>query len=659
MDSQMKMRTRIKLLPALMMVALSLAGRVAHASGTTTVIQTTYDAGDNIVSVTDPRGLVTSYAHDGLGQLWQQVSPDTGTTSFVYDAYGRQSSMTRADGVQTTYGYDGLNRTISISAGGLTHSITYDSCTNGMGRMCSDSDATGTTSYSYTPEGWVAGRGFSMGGTTYALGYGYDAEGHMASVNYPDNNQANYSYTNGVVSSVSLKVGSTVINGATAITYQPMNMGMASWTSSNGLSNTMSYDTDARLTAISVPGVQSLGFTYDDANRITQIGNGIDGNLTQYFGYDAMSRLVSVYSGDDNESLQYDANGNRIVQTGTNDTISPTSNQLVSSGTNQYGYDAKGNTTTVNGATEYQYDAFNRMNAAPGATYYVNPEGQRLSKQVSGVSTYFAPDGGGAMLAESVSGGWSDYIWLNGRLIGRVAGGQVYAIDVDQVGRPEEVTNSTQNVVWRAQNFAFTQNVTVSIVTLNLGFPGQYYDTETSAWNNGLRDYKSGLGRYVESDPSGLAGGVNTYAYVGGNPLSYTDPLGLDLTLAQQAAVMAVAQAWASANVPYVWGSNSMNGADCSGSVSSIYDQAGINIGRLQSQQFKLSPFKPVTPGSPLEPGDVGVYPKHVDIYAGSANTGVAGDDVFSAFGAESVHQYFGAANSSWFGSPVWYRYSP
>jgi RHS repeat-associated protein len=526
MDSPKKTHTRIKLLPAMVLAALSLAGRVAHASGTT-LTQYTYDAGDHIATVIDPRGLVTTYTHDGLGLFWQQVSPDTGTTSFAYDAYGRKSSMTRADLTQTTYGYDGLNRPTSVSAGGLTQSFAYDTCTNGLGRLCSDSDATGATTYTYTPEGWVAGRGFSMGSTTYALGYGYDPEGHLASVNYPDNNQANYTYTNGVVSSVTLKVGGTQVNGATAITYQPMNMGMASWTSSNGLSNTMSYDTDARLTGISVPGVQSLGFTYDNANRITQIGNGIDGNLTQNFGYDAMSRLLSVYSGDDNESFQYDASGNRIVQTGTTDTISPTSNQLASSGAISYGYDAKGNTTTVSGVPTYSYDPFNRMVGANGATYYVNPEGQRLSKQVSGVSTYFAPDSGNHMLAESVSGGWSDYVWLNGRLIGRMAGGQVYAIDDDQVGRPEEVTNASQAIVWRAQNFPFTQNVIVSTVTLNLGFPGQYYDAETAAWNNGYRDYKSGLGRYVESDPIGLNGGPSTYMYADGNPIAWTDVFGL------------------------------------------------------------------------------------------------------------------------------------
>jgi len=541
MDSPMKTRTRIKLLPAMVLAALSLTGRVAQASGTTTITYT-YDAGDNVATVVDPRGLVTTYTHDGLGQLWQQVSPDTGTTSFAYDTYGRKSSMTRADGAQTTYGFDGLNRPVSVSAGGLTQNFTYDTCTNGLGRLCADSDATGTTSYTYTPEGWVAGRGFSMGGTGYALSYGYEAEGHVASVTYPDNNQANYTYTNGVVSSVTLTVSGTQVSGATAITYQPMNMGMASWTSSNGLSNTMSYDSDARLTGISVPNVQSLGFTYDNGNRITQIGNGYNGSWTQYFGYDAMSRVLSVYSGSDNESYQYDANGNRLAQTTNGSSltvnISATNNQVVSIGgatTSQYGYDAKGNLTTVSSVPTYQYSAFNRMTAAGSATYYVNPEDQRLSKLVAGTTSYFAPDQSGALLAETQNGAWSDYVWLNGWLIGRINGGQVVAIHDDQTGRPQAMTNSSQSIVWAAESLPFTQNVTQSSTPpLNLGFPGQYYDAESGNWNNGYRDYSSGLGRYVESDPAGLAGGINTYAYAFDDPLNFVDPFGLQTVAAQQ-----------------------------------------------------------------------------------------------------------------------------
>ena len=64
---------------------------------------------------------------------------------------------------------------------------------------------------------------------------------------------------------------------------------------------------------------------------------------------------------------------------------------------------------------------------------------------------------------------------------------------------------------------------------LPLRLPGQYYDKETALHYNYFRDYDSSLGRYGESDPIGLRGGVNTYLYVWGNPLSGIDPFGLDM----------------------------------------------------------------------------------------------------------------------------------
>ncbi|BFI94617.1 MAG: hypothetical protein RSP_01270 [Rhodanobacter sp.] len=519
---------------ALLCAAGSL-GATEPVLASTTVTQYTYDAGNNITAVTDPRGLVTAYNVDGLGQLWGVSSPDTGTTTYNYDAYGRRISLTRANGVSTTYGYDALNRVTTVSAGGQTQTFAYDNCTNGLGRLCSVSDTNGSTAYTYTPEGWVAGRGFSIGGTNYSLGYGYDTMGHLAAVTYPDGHQAVYSYSNGVVSGITFTLGSTQLTAASNVTWQPMNAALASWTSSNGLSNTLAYDTDGRLTGISVPGVESLGYSYDAANRLTGIDNALDGTMSQDFGYDDQSRLVSMYSANAVASYGYDANGNRMTKSvnGAVDTTSysATNNQIVNTtgaDPQSYGYDALGNITTLGGATAYQYDAFNRMNAASGTSYYVNPEGQRLLKTGSAGTTYFAPDVNGPLLAENDNGSWVDYVWLGGRLIGREVNGQLEAIHDDQVGRPQVVTNASQAVVWSAQNWPFTRNVTVAnTVPLNLGFPGQYYDAETGLWNNGFRDYDPTLGRYVESDPIGLQGGVNTYAYVGSEPITGVDPLGL------------------------------------------------------------------------------------------------------------------------------------
>jgi RHS repeat-associated protein len=308
---------------------------------------------------------------------------------------------------------------------------------------------------------------------------------------------------------------------------------------SNGLTNTLSYDSDGRLTGIAVPGIESLSLGYDQSDRLVSRTDGIDPSQSEAFDYDDQSRLTGVYGGSDTESYSYDADGNRLSQTinGTSASFSysGSSNRLTGiSGAvaMSYGYDAQGSTTTENGTATYGYDPFNRLGSAGSATDYVSPEGQRLRKQTSSGTTYFAPDSGGTLWAENDNGTWVDYVWLNGRLIGRIAGSTVDAIHADQTGRPQVVTDASQAVVWKATNYPFEREVAQDdIGGLNLGFPGQYYDVERGLWNNGFRDYNASLGRYVESDPTGLGGGVNTYVYAEGYPLGYADPLGLHVTI--------------------------------------------------------------------------------------------------------------------------------
>jgi RHS repeat-associated protein len=68
---------------------------------------------------------------------------------------------------------------------------------------------------------------------------------------------------------------------------------------------------------------------------------------------------------------------------------------------------------------------------------------------------------------------------------------------------------------------------TPSLIVQNLRLPGQEFDGDSGLYHNGFRDYAPRLGRYIQSDPVGLAAGLNTYTYANGNPVNATDRLGL------------------------------------------------------------------------------------------------------------------------------------
>jgi len=574
-----------------------------------------YDAGNRLVRATDAAGATTAYAYDGFGLLWQVTSADSGTTSYIFDATGRLTGMLRANGVQTTYGYDSINRITSISAGGQTSQAAYDSCTNGIGRLCSVTDASGSTSYAYTPEGEIAGRGFSVGGSVYSLGFSYDGMGRLSNVVYPDGNKATYSYSNGLLSGITTTVGGVLSSAAGSLSYRGGDRKLASWTSNNGLVNTLSYDSDGRLTAIRVPGVQDLSLTYDAADRISAVVNGIDPSISQTYGYDAANRLVSSTAASTSESFGYDGNGNRISHSVdadvTANVMSPASNRYTTVGGQAVGYDANGNTASLGGVPLYHFDAFNRLDQASGTSYFVNGEGQRLRKSGSAGVTYFAPSPGGLMMAESSGSGWIDYVWFRDRPIARIEGGQIYSIHSDQTARPISVTSASGGLVWSARNFAFDRQIVLNGISLNLGFPGQYFDEETQLWNNGFRDYDARLGRYIEADPAGLEGGMNSYAYALGDPVSYVDRLGL-----------APGNCYATLDIA---AANAIGDIDPK-SIQEDREYAG-RLYRTANGWYSYTAAHPgrqhfVDPGAPV-PGDVGNYHTH------GATTG-DGDEHFS-----------------------------
>lgn len=99
----------------------------------------------------------------------------------------------------------------------------------------------------------------------------------------------------------------------------------------------------------------------------------------------------------------------------------------------------------------------------------------------------------------------------------------------DHLGSPRVVTDNAGAVVWNSKGEPFGATAPTGSFALNLRHPGQYYDAETGWFFNNTRYYDPALGQYISSDPIRLDGGINTYAYVEGNPLSYSDPLGLEI----------------------------------------------------------------------------------------------------------------------------------
>ena len=111
---------------------------------------------------------------------------------------------------------------------------------------------------------------------------------------------------------------------------------------------------------------------------------------------------------------------------------------------------------------------------------------------------------------------------------------QLYFLHADHLGRPAFATDAAGAVIWDGGiTTPFGESIsTAAAFAQNLMFPGQYSDAETGLSHNWHRTYDPTLGRYLQADPIGLAGGLNRYAYVGGNPMGYIDANGEAIQLA-------------------------------------------------------------------------------------------------------------------------------
>ena len=196
--------------------------------------------------------------------------------------------------------------------------------------------------------------------------------------------------------------------------------------------------------------------------------------------------------------------------------------------------DVNGNVTADNNGS-YSYDIKNNMVGASTAngtgSYTFNALKQRVTKTVNGVTTYYVYNENSQLVGEYDSNRnvIAEHVYYGSRPVGVYKNGQLYTVHTDYLGTPRVITDSSNNTVWQWLNLnVFGSNLpSVSTIEYNLRFAGQYFDKESNLHYNINRTYNPKTGRYMQSDPLGLAAGPNTYNYVNGNPLNAIDPLGL------------------------------------------------------------------------------------------------------------------------------------
>ncbi len=525
----------------------------AQVSPDTGASQYTYDANGNVLTKTDARNKLTQYAYDNLNRL---------------------TSVTYPTGIPTAIEYDGGSTPTPAAIGELTK-IT---------------DASGQTSYSYDSLGRKTGKTTVINGKSFTVGYAWGDTGSaldkLTAITYPSGSRVNYSYdAQGVVSGITVNPANANGVGTNTGTSLPLLGNITTnaenkttgWSWASSKAQAVSYDSNGQISAYNLGDSTGTGvsagvrrtLTRDSAGRITAYTHTSNGtpvpSLDQSFAYDNLNRMVSASLGTSTIQYSYDATGNRTAKaiSGTSypNTIAPTSNWLTQMqdvlGTAAIVHDAAGNITS-DGTNTYTYSDRGRLatmtNAGGTVTYSYNALEQRVGKTgptalVPTGAAYYVYDEAGQLLGEYDTNGVPQYetIYLGSPVgvmvqTGTAANSDIattlYNVSTDQVGAPRVITRSTDEaIVWRwdsAEAFGATapdQNPNnLGVFTFNQRLPGQVFDVESGLFQNWHREYNPRIGRYMQSDPIGLAGGINTFAYVGGDPLRFIDPRGEALT---------------------------------------------------------------------------------------------------------------------------------
>ena len=326
---------------------------------------------------------------------------------------------------------------------------------------------------------------------------------------------------------------------------------------------TYNYDTNGLLSNLTYTGHTAfpdidIDFTRDDSGLITAITG--DKELNVNYNSDLeIEGVQHILPQPFNESYTYDTRGNRLTSL-TNAYTYNDLNQLTSTTTHTYSYDADGNlieerNKITTETKKYFYNSENRLtgfehyptDASPAdiiATYNYDIYGRRLQKNVNGNIINFSWEGDN--LALEMDANYQPirrYVYGFGKddvegyvEISEITGGMFdqsrqgwYSYIKDQVGTIYKVYSDNAKQIVDTRTYDTFGNLInrTGTSTGNLGFQGKYYDPESGLYYFYNRYYNPSNGRFINEDPIGFNGGLNFYSYGNNNSLMFVDPYGL------------------------------------------------------------------------------------------------------------------------------------
>ncbi|MEI2430071.1 RHS repeat-associated core domain-containing protein [Lysobacter yananisis] len=529
-----------------------------------------YDALDQVTKVIDPKGLSTVYARNGFGELTQLTSPDTGVTGYTYDASGQTKTRTDARNITTTYSYDALGRLTqrAYPTAVLGTSYTYDTVASGCpagetfskGRLSQSVGTGGALRYCYDRFGRMVRKIVVTTGPVLTLRYAYTAAGTLKSVTYPDGSVADYVRgSHGRITQIGVtRPGASREILLTAVGYAAYGPA-AGWAYGNSQPMTRNVDRNYDISRLvgSAPDGLSLHLTRNEVGNVSRFSTQNQSAILARYEYDRLDRLTQTQDGPTATPLEtygYDATGNRTsFKSGASAAqayaFPNTSHRLQSVAGIARSYDAAGNTTSVGGtAKQYVYNDLGRLaqfkvDGAVKMNYAYNGLGQQVRRynDTSIRHSLYAEDGSWLGEYDNAGAALQQVVWMDELPVGVIQGSgtaqKLYYVEPDHLGTPRIVVDPVRNkAVWtwniKSEVFANTPpnedpDLDGTKFVFDMRFPGQRFEAVSGLIYNYFRDYDPATGRYIQSDPTGLDGGISTYGYSSSTPTNAIDPDGL------------------------------------------------------------------------------------------------------------------------------------